>query len=136
MVALKILDPELAAVMGVERFLAEIRVQPFPPTGAHYPVTDAGGIMPLWSPDGRRIYYITNGAMVAATVETSPNFRVLARDSLFSVQPFNLAAPVHASYDVSPDGKHLLLIRPARAENDLVLVHNWLTEVRRLMHGE
>src|SRR3954466_3167354 len=26
MVALKILDPELAAVMGVERFLAEIRV--------------------------------------------------------------------------------------------------------------
>ena len=115
---------------------SQVYVQPFPPTGAHYPVTDAGGIMPLWSPDGRRIYYITGGTMFAATIETSPGFRVVARDSMFSVQPYNLAAPVHASYDVSPDGKHLLLIRPARAENDLVLVHNWLTEVRRLMRGE
>ena len=115
---------------------SQVYVQPFPPTGAHYPVTDAGGIMPLWSPDGRRIFYVTGGTMFAATVETSPGFRVVARDSMFSVQPYNLAAPVHASYDVSPDGKHLLLIRPARAENDLVLVHNWITEVRRLMRGE
>ena len=115
---------------------SQVYVQPFPPTGAHYPVTDAGGIMPLWSPDGRRIYYISAGTMFAATIETAPNVRVVARDSMFSVQPYNLAAPVHASYDVSPDGKHFLLIRPARAENDLVLVHNWLTEVRRLMRGE
>jgi Tol biopolymer transport system component len=115
---------------------SQIYVQPFPPTGAHYPVTDAGGIMPVWSPDGRHIYYIAAGTMLAATIETAPNFRVLARDSVFSVQPYNLAGGVHAAYDVSPDGKHLLLIRPARAENDLVLVHNWLTEVRRLRKGE
>ena len=115
---------------------SQVYLQPFPPTGAHYPVTDAGGMMPLWSPDGRRIYYISGGTMFTATIQISPDFRVLARDTAFSVQSYNLAAPVHAAYDVAPDGKHLLLIRPVRAENDLVLVHNWLTEVRRLRRGE
>src|SRR5262245_11553537 len=36
----------------------EIYVQPFPPTGAKYQITTTGGASPLWSPDGKQIFYI------------------------------------------------------------------------------
>src|SRR3954470_1319789 len=114
----------------------QVFVQPFPPTGAQYKVTDAGGITPVWSPEGRRIYYVNNAQMFVAAIETKPAFRVLRRDSLFAPQSFNLSSPVHAAFDVAPDGKHLLFLRRLRADNDMVVVHNWLTEVRRLLRGE
>ena len=114
----------------------QVFVQPFPPTGAEYKVTDVGGITPLWSPDGRKIYYHNGAKLFVASVETSPTFRVIARDSLLGTQPYNLSSPVHPAYDVAPDGTHLLLLRLVRADNDLVIVHNWLTEVRRLVRGE
>src|SRR5438105_4048891 len=115
---------------------SQVYVQPFPPTGARYPVTDASGTTPIWSPDGRRIYYVTSGKIMVATVQTAPTFAVLARDSAFSVQLYNLSAPVHAAYDVSPDGKHLLLLRPVRAANDLVVVHELQSELRKLMQSD
>lgn len=114
----------------------QVYVQPFPPTGARYKVTETGGITPLWSPDGRRIYYVDNFRIFVATIETSPEFRVTARDSLFGTQSYTFQSPTHPAYDVAPDGKHLLLLRPVGTDNDLVVVHNWRTEVRRLVRGE
>ena len=114
---------------------SQVYVQPFPPTGARYQVTDAGGATPLWSPDGRRIYYIASGQIFAATIQTNPEFRVLTRDSVLPVQSYNLSSPVHASYDVAPDGKHFALLRPIRGDNDLVVVHNWTSELRKLVGG-
>ena len=35
-----------------------IYVDPFPPTGVHYPVTTDGGSNPMWSPDGKRLFYV------------------------------------------------------------------------------
>jgi len=111
---------------------SQVYVQPFPPSGAVYQVTDAGGTTPVWSPDGRRIYYVASAKIFAATIQTTPTFRVVSRDSVLSAQPFNLSSPVHAAYDVSPDGKHLLLVRPVRGDDDLVIVYDWRRELRRL----
>src|SRR5262249_8895383 len=36
----------------------EIYVQPFPPTGAQYQITTNGGTSPLWSPDGKKLFYL------------------------------------------------------------------------------
>ena len=114
---------------------SQVYVQPFPPTGARYPISDAGGATPLWSPDGRRIYYVKSGKIIGATLQTSPVFTVLARDSIMSLLPYNMSTPVHASYDIAPDGRHFLLLRPLRNDNGLVIVHNWKTELRKLRSG-
>jgi serine/threonine-protein kinase len=114
---------------------AQVYVQPFPPTGARYPISDAGGATPIWSPDGRRIYYVTTGKIVGATLQTSPVFTVLRRDSIMSVLPYNLNTPVHAPFDIAPDGKHFLALRPLRNDNGLVIVHNWKSELRKLSRG-
>src|SRR5262249_15508786 len=38
----------------------EIYVQPFPPTGAKYQLSASGGFDPLWSPDGKELFYLRN----------------------------------------------------------------------------
>src|SRR5437868_7552355 len=113
---------------------SQVYVQPFPPTGARYQLTDAGGTTPVWSPDGRRIYYVNGDKIFAATVQTTPEFAVLSRELVLLAQGYNLSSPVHAPYDVAHDGKHLLLLRPTRGNNALVVVHNWKTELQRRAH--
>ena len=113
----------------------QVYVQPFPPTGARYQVTDAGGTTPVWSPDGRRIYYVTASKVFAATVQTSPAFAVLRRELVFGVEGYNLSSPVHAPFDAAPDGKHLLLLRPTRSDNGLVVVRDWKYELREITRG-
>lgn len=49
-------------------------------------------------------------------------------------QVMTITAPVSSrgsNYDVSPDGRRILLSKPAGNEARLVVVTNWFTEVRR-----
>jgi serine/threonine protein kinase/WD40 repeat protein len=114
---------------------SQVYVQPFPPTGSRYQLTDEGGTTPVWSPDERRIYYLNGDKIFAATVQTTPSFAVVGRELVFSAQGYNLSSPVHAPYDVSRDGRHLLLLRPTRSDNGLVVVHNWKSELEKLKRG-
>ncbi|MFL5615275.1 MAG: protein kinase domain-containing protein [Gemmatimonadaceae bacterium] len=111
---------------------SQVYVEPFPPTGAHYQVSDQGGVAPIWAPDGSRIYYANAGRLFAATVQLTPTFAVLSRQLLMTAPGYNLASPVHPPWDIAPDGKHLLLLRPTQADNGLVVVHDWRSELRTL----
>ena len=80
----------------------EVYVQPFPPTGAKHAVTADGGKQPVWSRDGRRIFYGQNNRLWAATIRTAPAFAVTSRDTVFSGN-YSLNEPTHAMFDTSPD---------------------------------
>ena len=108
---------------------SEVYVRAFPALGALYAVSVGGGTTPVWAPDGRHIYYLANGQINVATVATTPSFTVTSRHQLFEI-PFNIAANVHASFDVAPDGQHLLLVKPTSGETQVVVVHDWKYELR------
>jgi hypothetical protein len=93
------------------------------------PVSTGGGGEPLWSRDGKRIFYRTEGRLIAATVSTFPSLAVTARDSVLA-GPF-AADLFHPNYDVAPDGRCFVMIRPVEADRHVVLVVNWLEELRR-----
>jgi serine/threonine-protein kinase len=112
----------------------QVYVQPFPPTGKRYQVSAAGGYAPVWSPDGTRIFYVANGHLSAATVRTSPTFTVTWRSPLFE-NVYLVNYPAHANYDVSPDGKYLVLLRPVGDGDQLVVVHDWKYELREEMRA-
>ena len=61
----------------------EIYVTSFPAAGARSKITNNGGSSPTWSPDGKTVYYLEGLKMVAVSLETKPEFRVLSRESLF-----------------------------------------------------
>jgi len=112
----------------------QVYVQPFPPTGAHFQVTATGGMEPVWSPDGSRIFYVWNGRLSAATIQRSPTFAVTARVPI--LEGFLLSNPPNAMYDVSPDGKSLVLLRPTGPNDQIVVVHDWKYELRQRMSGK
>src|SRR5262249_51446572 len=50
-------------------------VQPFPPTGATYQIGTGGGVHPLWSPDGRELFFNPSQTDFAVvSISTQPTF--------------------------------------------------------------
>ena len=111
----------------------QVVVQPFPGPGARVQVSSNGGTEPVWSRDGRRLFYRGNKKFMAATVTTAPTFAVVSRD-VFLDDTFVSAGSPHANYDVSPDGKRLLVLEAAE-DAQIFIVHNWGAEVRAILGG-
>ena len=102
----------------------EIYVRPFPGPGAPIQASVDGGIEPLWSRDGHTLFYRSGSVVYAATVTTSPAFSVVRRDP-FVTGVFE-TNPSHTNYDVTPDGSHLLMVKRAGEDAQLVVVYNWV----------
>lgn len=113
-------DGRFVAYASDESGFYEVYVRPFLGSGAPRRISDGGGAEPVWSRDGRRIYYRKGGWMMVAEVSTSPDITVLSRKSLFAWP----GSPDlgHASYDVAADGKLLMVQR----SSEVVVITNWV----------
>jgi hypothetical protein len=80
------------------------------------------------------VFYTNDQSLFAATVSFSPTFSVTARDTIF--RSGMTGVPVHASYDVAPDGKHFVILRSTGPDEQLIIVHDWKYELRaRIARG-
>jgi serine/threonine-protein kinase len=121
-------DGKWVAFVTDESGSDQVVVQPLSGPGARVQVSVNGGAEPVWSRDGRRLFYRANKKFVAVTATTTPAFAVTSRDVLFD-DTFVTAAAPHANYDVTPDGKRLLVLE-AVEDPQIFIVSNWGTEVR------
>ena len=87
-------------------------VQTFPPGGGEWQVSPDDGMMPVWGKDGRELFYVQGDRMMAVDVGSGPTFSAGPPRILFSGPYDTRTAPVD-NYDVSPDGKTFLMIRPS-----------------------
>ena len=110
----------------------EIYVRPFPAGGGRVTISNGGGTEPLWSRDGR-LFYRKAGDLIAISYSTTPGFAVTSRRVLFSGRYDT--HPFHQNYDVAPDGKHFVMIKPGSAKPQVVVVVNWLEEFRRRLRA-
>jgi serine/threonine-protein kinase len=118
--------------------------QPFPPTGATYPVSKAVGIHPVWSPDGKELIYSpAPGAQVSVSVATVPTFAL--GNPVRMPQPFVERGPgTERPVDFMADGKHFLGVVPIgsnaptdpSAAQEIQVVLNWSEELKRLVQAK
>ena len=108
-------------------------MQPFPGPGGRVQVSTGGGTEPVWSRDGRRLFYRGEAQLMSAQVRTSPTFAVARRDTLFA-DTYVYASNPHANYDVMPDGEHFVFLASDNAA-ELMVVSNWTAELRARMAG-
>jgi hypothetical protein len=94
-------------------------------------VSAGGGSEPVWSRDGRRLFYRGDGHLMAARMAAGETFAVAARDTLFA-DAYQYAANPHANYDVMPDGTHFVFLKGA-SEGSMIVVSNWTAVVRARM---
>ena len=109
----------------------QIFVRSFPDVQSRYQISTRRAMAPVWSPDSKTLYYIAADSevrdLVAAKLRPSPDFNVLSRATVYHGAVD--MSPSTSSYDVSPDGAHLLVVQRAGTER-IVIVHNWAAELR------
>ena len=115
----------------------EIYVRPFPAVdgGGLWMISTSGGTHPLWSPDGRELFYLSGTALLAVPIQTNPSFTPGAPQVLFEGDYF---AGTGRSYDVAPDGQRFLMIKAGDTSDEssnapqVIIVENWFEELKRL----
>jgi Tol biopolymer transport system component len=129
-------DGRWLAYQSTESADAEVYLRPFPDVSSLRPhVSVGGGFAPLWSPDGREIYYRSATDMMAVKVRTSPTLEVGRPEVLFSLSDYVLPGTRGIKYEVAPDGRFLLLkdSGSGHSQDRVVLVQNWTEDVKRLV---
>ncbi|HEX8726453.1 MAG TPA: protein kinase [Gemmatimonadaceae bacterium] len=120
-------DGHWIAFQASESGTSQVVVQALPGTGPRIPISTGGGEEPVWARDGRHLFYRGHGRFVVVTFATTPSFHVISQHD-FMPDSYLLAVAPHANYDVSPDGRKLLVLKGGRQQ--LVVVRDWRVEVR------
>ncbi|HOX21031.1 MAG TPA: protein kinase [Gemmatimonadales bacterium] len=93
-------------------------------------VSPNGGEEPRWAPTGKELYYRTRaGEMMAAEVTLGATFTARPPRVLF-VSPNAVTDNFHHAYDVSRDGRFLMVNQAANENGELVMVFNWFDEMK------
>jgi Tol biopolymer transport system component len=142
-------DGRWLAYAGSESFgRNQVYVQPFPPTGEKHQVTTQGGANPLWSPDGRELFFVQpvrdeagrvegGGRPQIASVEVrSDRGFVFGKITALPFDGFISNGP--RPYDITPDGKAFVMMMPKtsatperpQAERINVTL-NWFEELKQ-----
>jgi len=120
-------DGKWVVYTSSESGAAEVYVRPFPSLAARYQVSLAGGTTPLWSPDNKKIYYVSGRDLVAATIGSTSPFTIASRETVnIRGVTFN---NIHADYDVMKDGRTVIALRTSGDDAQIVAVYNWRSEV-------
>jgi len=110
----------------------EVYVSPYPKL-APKKISIGGGIHPIWSSDGKELFYRDEDRMIAVTIETEPELVATKFEVLFEEQFYT---GMYRSYDVSRDGQRFLMVKETEEQssaNQLIVVHNWFEELKRLV---
>jgi eukaryotic-like serine/threonine-protein kinase len=136
-------DGHWLAYQSDESGRREVYVQPYPGPGLRQQVSIDGGEAPAWSKDGRELFYQVRGTgatanllqYVATPVTLGPTFTAGTPKVLFE-RPTPRTNLGVRYYDVSPDGRFLLVQDKERSPikvTQMILVQNWLEELKRLV---
>ena len=112
-----------------------VHVRPYPDASSgRWQISVDGGTAPVWARSGRELFYLDeSNTLMAVPVETSrPQFSFGRPAKVFDTK----YAGNFYSYDVTPDGHRFLMMKDstaggARQPRSMVVVVNWLDEVRR-----
>ena len=100
---------------GMDTDMDEVYVQPYPPTGKRWRVSTAGGREPVWSRDGRELFFRRDAEMLAASVTVHEGALEVETPTRLFERPFDLDPGGHLpNYDVASDGRFLMLQRAER----------------------
>lgn len=110
----------------------EIFVSSFPDLDINIPISIEGGVEPLWAPDGNVIYFrdYTGDNLMKVSFTTDPEINVGVPTILFQGKYYG-STPWGRNYDLSPDGKHFLMIKVESVESaasQINVILNWNEE--------
>jgi serine/threonine-protein kinase len=111
----------------------EIFVSPFPGPGPRRQVSTEGGSEPLWSRDGRELFFQNGARLMGVTVTPGAAWSSTA-PRVINEGRFLRGINGNTPWTVSPDGSRFLrvqMVEPELAITHIELVLNWFSEVKQ-----
>ena len=107
----------------------EVYVQPFPDGGRPIGISTSGGLEPLWSRDGRELFYWEGNRLMVVAIGTGPGLDPSLPTPLFETSfdraQFGLGATA-PNYDISGDGRFVMVRRTNPLTPTMInVVLNW-----------
>jgi eukaryotic-like serine/threonine-protein kinase len=137
-------DGQWMAYTSDESGRSQVYARPFPDVDkGKWQVSAGGGDSPLWSPDGRELFYLNGDAVMKVAVKTDPSFShetpvALFRGSFVNAVLNSFGNPNFNVWDISPDGKHFLMLKEpasgssaAAGPKKIKIVVNWFEELKQ-----
>ena len=126
-------DGQWIAYSSNETKRDEVYVQRFGAAG-RYQVSTAGGVQPVWSRDGKQLFYRWEDQVWVTDVRTDSGFAAGRPRFLFERAGYSLGGPIRG-YDLSLDSRRFLMVkldqRTPSPATELTLVQNWVEELKR-----
>ena len=124
-------DGRYVAYTSTESGTDEVYVETLPPGGGRWQISSGGGSDPVWSRDGREMYFVSGDSMMAVDVEAAAVFRSGAPRVLFA-GPYDVRTPPSRNFDVAGDGRFVMVKRKflQGSPRQLVLLDGWSSQDR------
>jgi Tol biopolymer transport system component len=130
-------DGRWIAYVSDESGVQEVYVRPHPGPGASVKISNGFAIEPLWSRDGRELFYRAGARaerVMAVEVRTASELSISPPRLLFTSElAVGGREDRFREYDVSADGKEFVAVRSNRSEEpdrQLTIVTNWTATPR------
>ena len=122
-------DGKWLAYVSDESGRAEVYVQPFPGPGPKWPISTDGGTDPVWSSDGRELYFRRGSALLAVTVTAGAEFRSGRPQTVFDARYETIDGA--RNYDVVPRKAEFVAVRnEGTADHEQFnVVLNWVADL-------
>jgi hypothetical protein len=122
-------DGKYLAYSSDETRKSEVYVRSFPGTEGKFQISNYGGDRPVWSRDGKELFYLSaDQKIMAVTVKAGATFEYGRPQLLFAIR-----TTTTGRYDVSADGKRFLVIQGATdaPAPTLMVVLNWQAGLKK-----
>ena len=134
-------DDRWIAYVSDESGRPEVYVQPYPSLESRTIVSTAGGVEPVWSRDGRKLYFRSAENLMVADLATTSPIAFSQPRPLFADRFTRTQGLMHTHYDVARDGRLLMIESPnggagASGHQEIQIVLNWAETLKRLAPGK
>jgi serine/threonine-protein kinase len=124
----------LAYAAGAGSGVDDIYVKGASGQGPKWQVSVDGGVVPLWAPDSKEVFYVRDDAMMAVSIEANET-KITAGipRKLFEFPPGRRAERDLRTFDIMPDGRRFVLLRsasPGMGRRQINIVLNWSEELK------
>jgi len=115
----------------------QVYVRAYPDKGGTWQISNNGGVYPVWSRNGRELFFRTNDNQIMVASYTAKGDSFMADKPRVWSEKKIANVGLLANYDLAPDGKRIVALMPAETQdaqqdrNHVIFLENFFDELRR-----
>ena len=111
----------------------EIYVRRYPAMDRQWQVSEGGGVQARWSRTGREIYYRGDQRIMAAAIDSTGAEPTFGKPAALFADEYDFGQTISiANYDVTSDGRFIMLRRSPHGSSLRLVIH-WAEELKQIL---